>query len=75
VLECDDGEDNDGDGMMDADAGLFANGVADHAGPAPQCVGRPWKGREKISNYPCGLSAELALLLPPLTWLYRRRRV
>jgi len=74
--ECQDGIRNDGDGMMDYDAGLFANGSADPAGPDPQCVGKPWRDREapySSGSYPCGLGAELALLLPALMWMRRRR--
>jgi hypothetical protein len=46
------------------------------ANPDPQCVGTPWKNQESNSkpSYSCGLSAELALLLPPLVWMWRRRR-
>jgi hypothetical protein len=45
------------------------------ANPDPQCVGKPWKDRErKSSSYFCGLGAELALLLPPLMWPSRRGR-
>jgi hypothetical protein len=75
--QCQDGIDNDGDGMMDYDAGLFANGSADLAGPDPQCVDKPWRDREapyERGSYPCGLGAELTLLLPPLFWLLARRR-
>jgi hypothetical protein len=44
------------------------DGVAD---PDPQCVGLPWKNKEKTGI--CGVGAELALLLP-LMWLTWRRR-
>jgi hypothetical protein len=38
-------------------------------------LGETCKSKErKRSSYPCGLGAELALLLPPLIWLSRRRR-
>jgi hypothetical protein len=75
--ECQDGGHNDEDGQMDYDAGLFVNGSADPAGPDPQCVSRPWRDREEAypntrASYPCGLGAELALLLPALIWLRRR---
>jgi hypothetical protein len=73
--ECQDGIHNDGDGKMDYDAGLFANGSADPEGPDPQCVDKPWRNQEaKITpTYACGIGAELALLLPALIWLLRRR--
>lgn len=69
--ECQDGIHNDADGRMDYDAGLSVNGVADPAGPDPQCVGMPWRGSEKKG---CGLGSELVLLLPPLLALIRRRK-
>jgi hypothetical protein len=72
--QCQDGVDNDGDGMMDYDAGFSANGFADPAGPDPPCAGRPWLNREVFAQGPCGLGAELALLMGPLAWLSGRRR-
>jgi len=70
--KCQDGMHNDGDGKMDYDAGLAANGTADTTGPDPQCIGKPWKNGEGTGS--CGMGIELVLLLP-LMWLHRRRRV
>jgi hypothetical protein len=75
---CQDGADNDGDGFIDWDGGGSA-GVppAQQTDPDPECVDKPWQNMETYSprrSYPCGLGAELALLLPPLMWMRRRRR-
>jgi hypothetical protein len=70
---CQDGIDNDADGMTDYDAGFSANGTGDPSGPDPQCAGRPWAIREAPASS-CGLGVELTLLLPPLSWMCRRRR-
>ena len=69
---CQDGVDNDGDGLTDFDGGLSVLGYP-ATDPDPQCVGRPWRDKEKASSYACGFGIELALLLPPLLWLSRRR--
>ena len=70
---CQDGVNNDGDGKIDYDAGYSVHGSADPAAPDPECVGKPWQNREAPASS-CGLSAELTLLLPPLLWLWQRRR-
>jgi hypothetical protein len=72
--QCQDGDHNDGDGKMDYDAGFFANGFADPAGPDPQCLGTPrraWRDKEKGGR--CGLGYELALLVTVLMRLRWRR--
>jgi hypothetical protein len=72
--KCQDGIDNDRNGRMDHDAGRFAYGDADPAGPDPECVGRPWWNSEARWSSYCGLGVEV-LLLPPLMWVWRRRRI
>jgi hypothetical protein len=72
--KCQDGIDNDGDGAMDYDAGLSSNGIADGAGPDPQCVDKPDRNCEAGGCRSCGLGIELLGLMPVLIWLSRRRR-
>jgi len=62
---CNDGLDNDQDGGTDWDGGPF--GLA----PDGQCVGKPGRDIERAGG--CGLGAELALLMPSLLWMCRRR--
>jgi hypothetical protein len=67
---CQDGIDNDGDGTIDFDGGASANGGVALA-PADSACGSAWIDRERLKG--CGLGAELALLLPALAGLRRRR--
>jgi hypothetical protein len=82
--QCQDGLDNDNQPGIDFDGGasldLNRDGFIDTAfnplhppvgAPDPQCVGTPWKNKE-VSG--CGLGYELALILPPLFAMGRRRR-
>jgi len=71
---CQDGIDNDGDGGIDFDGGASTNhGLA--LGPRDvNCVGQPSRDYESLTPT-CGLGAELAIVVPLLMALRRRRRL
>ena len=64
---CNDGLDNDGDGGIDFDGGP---GMAT---PDPECMVAYRNMETPNPSGGCGLGAELALLMPSLVWLRRRR--
>jgi hypothetical protein len=66
--ECDDGIDN-GDNDDPPLADWDGAGLGD---PDPDCSA-PWDNSESAPSAACGLGAELAVLLPPLMGLWRRR--
>jgi hypothetical protein len=69
--QCQDGIDNDRRTGIDFDGGASANGGVPLAEPDPQCT-TAWRDRETIRT--CGIGFELALVLPALLGLRRRRR-
>jgi hypothetical protein len=69
--KCQDGVDNDADGRIDFDGGASLNGGTPLTTPDPQC---PTAYRDSEVKPSCGLGFEVALLLPPLMALRRRRR-
>jgi hypothetical protein len=76
VPACSDGLDNDGDGRIDFDGGLLALGEGDPDLTEPDggCNGNPDRASE-VPYRPCGLGAELPVVLGLLGWLRRRARI
>lgn len=71
---CNDGIDNDGETGIDFDGGSAATQGAVNDVPDPQCINRPWRTRESVIVFACGLGFELVALLPVLLGLRRWRR-
>jgi cysteine-rich repeat protein len=73
--QCQDGINNDGQPGIDFDGGASVNGGVPLASPDPQCTAA-WVNREAAQNtVGCGIGPELALLVPALAALRRRRGV
>jgi hypothetical protein len=70
--KCQDGLDNDGDGGIDFDGGASVNGGTPLGAADPQC-NASWRVREAPPPTVCGIGFELALVLPALLALRRRR--
>jgi hypothetical protein len=68
---CQNGRDDDQDGRVDFDGGASASGGVALGLPDLACANTPMRTSERSSA--CGLGAELALLLPLLAQLRRRR--
>ena len=75
VSQCQDGKNNDGQFGTDFDGGVsvLGPGNGDPNGPDPQCT-QPWLGKEAAPASICGIGPELALIVPLLGFLHRRRR-
>jgi hypothetical protein len=73
VQACADGIDNDSDGFIDFDGGVTA-GLDPPGSPDPHCTSAlDNRERPRPPTSGCGIGPELALLLPGLWWLRRRR--
>jgi hypothetical protein len=61
----------------DLDGGIDWDGGSQGGSPDPVCDSQPYRDREhrlRTGSYPCGLGAELILVLAALLWCLRRRR-